>query len=173
MPTPTYIPDPQQRLENVLLTYVSSSLASSGLVDPATNFYAGMAQEDKEGPAVVVACDSCEETYWQTRVYRGEVDLLCKQIAWDSTTSSLATGSIINLGGNVHSLFGDSGVAVSGINAMIASSSQDMLVHQTQMNGFRSERLQDAWISGLKVTVIFKLYPNTGATGTPPPLPVN
>jgi len=168
-----YIPDPQQRIEQVVLTYLSSSLAGTDLIDPETSWYAGMSQDDKEGPAVVVACDTCEETYWQTRVYRGTVAVLCKQVAWDSTTSSLATGSIINLGGNVHALLADSGTAVSGINAMVASSSQDVLVHQTQMRGFKSERIQDSWISGLEVDVIFKLYPNTGPTGTAPAIAAN
>lgn len=150
----TLIADPTQRCEEVLLTYLSSSFFNQGLIDPATNWYVGMAQEDKEGPAVVVACDSAEETYLGSRVYRFNAEVTTKQIAWDSTTSSAVTGSMINFGGEIHSMFGDPVTSSKAINAVTAAGPNDFWIYQVQQAGYESTRVEDAWISNQKLTVI-------------------
>lgn len=158
-----YIPDPAQRVEQVILSYISSSFYGEGLIDPAVNFYTGMDTPDKEGPAIVVACNEATETYFQTKVYRFDVDVTTKQIAWDAATASLGgtsvTSSVISFGGNVHSLFGDSNTASLGINLCTASGSNDFWIYQVQQNGYQSIRVEDAWISNQKLTVIGMLAP--------------
>ena len=149
-----YISDPAQRVEEVILAYVSSSFAGMGLIDPATSWDVGMAQDDKGGPACIVACNSAEEVYLGTRVYRFDVDVTTKQIAWDSTTSSAVTGSMINFGGNVHAMFGDSVTSSWFVNQTVASGSNDFYVYQIQQMGYESMRVEDAWISNQKLYVI-------------------
>ena len=155
-----YIPNPPLLCEAVLKNYVSSSLAGANLLDPDTVFYTGMNNEDKGSPACIVTCNRASETYWESRVYRFNVDVTTKQIAFDSTTDPLVTGSMINFGGNIYALFGDSYTASAGINAMMASSSNNnFYVLQTQVTGFEQQRIEDAWISNLQLDVI-GLVPN-------------
>ena len=176
MPIPTgsyLVPDPHIRCEQVLLSYVSSSLAGSGLINPATNFYEGTNNEDKAGPAVIVACNDASETYWQTRVYRGNLDITTKEIAYDSENIEGYTASMINLGGNIHSLFGDSYTASAAINANTRAGnagSNDLWVLQTQIQNYQSQRIEDSWISNLNITVIFALQPGNHSI-TPSPYP--
>jgi hypothetical protein len=155
MPTPYYIPNPAIRCEQVILNYVSASLSNTGLVDPDTSWFTGMAsQNDKMGPACVVACNSAQETYLQTRVYRFNVDIATSQIAADSTTSSISTGSIMNFAGNVHSLFGDTYTASAAINAITATGTNDFYVIQTRIMDYQNSRHEDAWIANLNVEIV-------------------
>ena len=70
------------------------------------------------------------------------------------------TGSMMNLGGNIHSLFGDSKVACAAINANTATGSAgayDFWAIQTQIKNYQSQRIEDAWISNLNIDVICTL----------------
>jgi hypothetical protein len=158
----TYIPDPAQRVEEVLLDFLSSSFVGSGLIDPATEWLTGMSQVDKEGPACIAACNSADEVYLGTRVYRFDLDITTKQIAWDSTTSSAVTGSMINFGGNVHAMFGDPVSSSLAVNQFMASGSNDFYIYQIQQNGYESMRVDDAWISNQKLLVIGMFGPTAG-----------
>jgi hypothetical protein len=150
----SFIPNPSARVEQVVLAYISSSLSGQGLLDPSTNWYTGLAVSDKAGPAVVVACNQAQEVYFNSRVYRFDIDVTCKQIAFDSTTSSAVSGSMINLAGNVNALFGESVTSSLAINLTTASGSNDFWVYQTQAQGFEQSRIEDAWLSNLKLEVV-------------------
>ena len=155
-----YIPDPQQRCEQVLLSYVSCSLAGANLIAPTTHFFYGMDNEDKDAPAVIIACNDLSETYWSSRVWRANIDISCKEMAYDSNQVATDTGSMMNLGGNIHSLFGDSKVACAAINANTATGSAgayDFWAIQTQIKNYQSQRIEDAWISNLNIDVICTL----------------
>jgi len=150
MPITTFLPNPTLLAEQTILSYISSSLAGYGVIDVATNFYCGVANTDVEGPAVVVAVNSAQETYFQTRVFRINADISTRMIAADSYTSSNVTGSSISLGGEVFSLFNDDSLATRGLN----SQSSSLAVYQTQVMDYRNERIEDAWISNLNVNLI-------------------
>jgi len=156
----TYIPNPPLLCEEVLATYISSSLANTGLIDPASTFYTGTDNIDKIAPACIVTCNRASETYWQSRVYRFNVDVTTKQMAADSSLDASLTSSMLNFGGNIYALFGDSYTASSGINTMMYSSSNNNFhVLQTQVTSFDQQRIDDSWISNLALDVI-GLIPN-------------
>jgi hypothetical protein len=134
----------------------SGTLVNGSLIDPATQFYTGIANNDVEGPAILVACDSATETYFQTRVYRCNVDISTRMMAYDSSTSSNATSSAISFGGNIASLFGNSYNVVAGVNALETG----LAVIQAQVMDFKNERIEDAWISNTNINLICLLVNN-------------
>jgi hypothetical protein len=145
-----YIPNPSLLAEAAVLAYVSCSFSGSALIDPTTEYYAGVANTDKEAPAVLVYCNSAQETYFQTRVYRLDVDISTRMMAADSLTSGNVTNSAMSFGGNVSALFGDTNLAAQGINAL----DMGLGVYQVQVLDFANERDGDAWISNLKIHLI-------------------
>jgi hypothetical protein len=153
MPLTTYIPNPSLLAEQALITYISSSLSGSSLLDPTTDFNTGVSQSDKEAPMVLVTVNSAQETYFQTRVYRINADISTRQVAFDSYTSSNLTGSAISLSGNVFSLFNDTNLATQGINNLSSS----LAVYQVQVRDYKNERMDDAWLSNLNVDLIASL----------------
>lgn len=166
MPTTNYyIPGIAQKTELVLLSYVSSSLSGSGLIPPDLNFYAGTANDDKDGPAVVIACESSDETYWNTRVYRCSVNVTTKESAADNPANdSTNTGSMMSLAGNIHAMFGNSNTASAGINQMVSGSSADYFVYQTQLRSSTTGQVGDAWIGNLNVDIICALVSYNGGS---------
>ena len=162
LPFTFYIPSVPALAEQTVLSYISSSLYNGGmynnvsgssvtgsLIDPATNYNTGIANQDVQGPVVLVTCDSAMEVYYQTRVYRCNVDVSTRMMAYDSTTSSNYTNSAISFGGNVASLFGSSDLAIPGINTLKTG----FAVIGLQVNDFRNERIEDAWISNTNLSI--------------------
>lgn len=148
-----YIPNILMKVEETLVTYISSSLSvsGSGVILPADiAFYKGMSGEDKTGPAIYVACNSSNEVYFGTRVYEFDVEIVTRTIAYDSTTEDYS-----DIGGEVYSLFGDSNTARNAINV----SASNFRVIQIQLQGHRNERVEDSWASTLSLKVIGALTP--------------
>ena len=169
VPFTKYIPSVTALAEQAVLSYVSGSLYNNGqytntggvtvdgsLMGPGINFYTGIANTDVEGPVILVTCDNAQETYFQTRVYRCTLDVSTRMIAFDSTTSSNNINSAISFGGNVASLFGDTNVAVNGINSLQTG----LAAIQMQVMDYRNEKIEDAWISTTTLSLIATLVSN-------------
>jgi hypothetical protein len=169
MPTPPftqYIPSVTALAEQTVLAYISSSLYNGGqyyntngtlvsgsLIDPATQFYTGIANTDVEGPAILVACNSATEVVFQSRVYRLNLDISTRMMAYDSSTSSNVTSSAISLGGNVASLFSNTPTATQGINNQFSG----LAAIQVQVMDFKNEKIEDSWISNINCDLIATL----------------
>jgi hypothetical protein len=171
MPAPftQYIPSVTALAEQTLVSYISSSLYNGGhyidtngnpatgsLVNPDTNFFTGIANTDVEAPVVLVACNSADETIFQSRVYRINADISTRMIAYDSATSSNVTSSAISFGGNVFSLFGNTHLAIQGINTLQTG----LAAIQVQVKDFKNEKMEDAWISNCNIDLVAVLVPS-------------
>ena len=165
-PFTQYIPAPTQLAEQTLISYISGSLYNGGqytdtngnqvsgsLVDPTTQWYTGVANNDVEGPAVLVACNGADETVWQSKVWRVNCDISTRMIAYDSQTSTNVTSSAVSLAGNVFSLFGDSTLACNGINVLETG----LAAIQVQIKNFQNEIVEDSWISNMNVDLVCTL----------------
>lgn len=152
----TYIPNITLLAEQTILAYVSQSLSGSNLIDPATQWYAGVGNGDIEGPAVLVTCNTAEEVVFQSRVYRLNCDVSTRMMAYDSSTSSNYTNSAISLGGNVCSLFGSTDLTVPGINTLRTG----LAAIQVQVKNFANERTDDSWISNCNFDLVATLVNN-------------
>jgi len=136
--------------ENTVLAYISSSYYNTGLLDPATQFYTGVGNSDIEGPAIVVACNHAAEAVFQSRVYRFDVDISTRMMAADSLVSPNVTSSAISFGGQIYSLFGETYSSCGGMNALETG----LACIQAQVMDFRNERIDDAWISNLNLSLV-------------------
>lgn len=145
----SYIPNPALRIETAIVSYISTSLSGSGFLSASMHYLTGYGQEDKDGAAIMATCNNYEETYFQTRVYRFNVDVSVKEIAWDTTTSSFR-----DLGGNVFALFGSNKTASLGIS----SQTDNLNLYQLQVLGNTSTRAEDAWVSTLNLSIVAALY---------------
>lgn len=140
------IDTPSIRVENTVVNYISNSFSTFyNTASGSLKFYTGVGSEDKEAPAVIVACINAQETYFQTRVYSFDVDVMIKDIAYDTTTSSYNS-----LAGNVVSLFGDSRTSSLSMNV----SNSNMCVFQTQVMNYSNTRLEDSWAVGLSLRIV-------------------
>lgn len=146
----TYPFNPSLMAEVTVLSYISSSYAGTGLLDPATQFYTGVANTDVTGPAVVVACDNTVETVFQSRVYRFNIDVSTRMIAFDNLTGSNVTSSAMSFGGQVYALFGETYSACGGMNAL----KNGLASIQCQVMGYANERIEDSWISNLNLSLV-------------------
>lgn len=145
----SYIPNPAIRLEEAIVSYISTSLSGSGFLSGSMQYLTGYGQEDKAGASILAACNNYEETYFQTRVYRFNVDVSVKDIAYDTTTSSYR-----DLGGNVFALFGSDKIAAVGIS----SQSNSINLYQLQVLGESSARAEDSWISTLNLSIVAAIH---------------
>jgi len=142
--------NPSLMAETTVLAYISSSYAGTNLLDPQTQFYAGVANGDVSGPAVVVACNGATEVVFQSRVYRFNLDVSCRMIAADSQTGPNIISSAMSLSGQVYALFGDDQTACVQMNTLQTG----LASIQCQVLGYANERIEDAWISNLNLTLV-------------------
>ena len=91
-------------------------------LETTASYYTGIGNvEDLQAPAVVVSCDSGYETVYLSNVYDLNVNISIKEMAADSVTGSLGTGSLGRLTANIY-------------NAVCNSSLKYMLNNNNQRN---------------------------------------
>lgn len=140
---PTYY-TPSTAVENTIISYISRSV---GAYLPSTmNYYTGMDNGDKIAPAIIVACHSSMEVYFNSRVYSFDVDISIKDIAADTTKIQFDSSSA-----EVFALFGDSKKMISQSNYL---SSGSFYTYQTQTMNLGNNHDEDAWSSVLNIKLI-------------------
>jgi hypothetical protein len=87
-------------LERSITDYISSNITGSIATTP--HFYTGINNEDKDSPAVIVSAHMGHEVYWNTNVYMVSVNIICKEIAYDTLKSDMGI-----LAANVFNFFYD------------------------------------------------------------------
>lgn len=140
---PTYY-TPATAVENTICNYISNSVGA--YLPAAMNYYTGLHNGDKAAPAVIVACHSAMETYYNTRVYAFDVDISVKDIAADTSKLSFDSASA-----EVFALFGDSKKMISQSNYLSTGS---FYTYQTQTMNLGNNHDEDAWSATLTIKLI-------------------
>ncbi len=126
--------------ERTIVDYVQANITGS----VSASYYAGISNEDKVAPAVIVSARTGHEVYWNTNIYSLSVTVMCKEMAYDTPTTNLG-----DLAGWVFNMFYD-----PNRNNNFTSSAYGFVTFQVQPQDIETETNGDTLTNKLTLDFI-------------------